>query len=43
MYGLSEFVDAGGLMFYGASLTEMYRRAATWIRFSKVPSRLIYP
>ena len=28
MYGLREFVDAGGLMYYGASLQEMYYRAA---------------
>jgi len=26
-----EFVDAGGLMAYGPSLTEMYRRAATYV------------
>jgi len=26
-----EFVDAGGLMFYGASLTHMYRRAASYV------------
>jgi putative ABC transport system substrate-binding protein len=31
MYGLREFVDAGGLMFYGASLQEMYYRAATFV------------
>ena len=31
MYGLSEFVDVGGLMFYGANLSEMYRHAATYV------------
>jgi putative ABC transport system substrate-binding protein len=28
MYGLREFVDAGGLLYYGASLRQMYARAA---------------
>ena len=26
-----EFVDTGGLMFYGASLVDMYRRSATYV------------
>jgi putative ABC transport system substrate-binding protein len=28
MYGMRGFVDGGGLMSYGPSLVEMYRRAA---------------
>lgn len=31
MYGLREFVDAGGLMYYGASLQAMYARAAVLV------------
>jgi putative ABC transport system substrate-binding protein len=31
MYGLREFMDEGGLMFYGASLPHMYRYAATFV------------
>jgi putative ABC transport system substrate-binding protein len=31
LYPDREFVDVGGLMFYGASLVEMYRRAATYV------------
>ncbi len=31
VYGLREFVDAGGLMSYGASLTDSCRRAATYV------------
>jgi len=31
MYGLREFMNAGGFMFYGASLPHMYRHAATFV------------
>ncbi|HEU4343027.1 MAG TPA: ABC transporter substrate-binding protein, partial [Candidatus Binatia bacterium] len=31
MYGQPEYVDAGGLMFYGASVTDLFRRAATYV------------
>ena len=31
VYGEREFVDAGGLLFYGASLVGMYRRAAFYV------------
>ena len=31
MYGNREFVDDGGLMFYGATLSDMWHRAATYV------------
>ena len=31
MYGLREYVDAGGLMCYGPNNAEMFRRAATYV------------
>jgi putative ABC transport system substrate-binding protein len=31
MYPGREYVDAGGLMFYGGSIPEMYRRAASYV------------
>jgi len=31
VYGFREFVERGGLLSYGASLPEMYRRAATYV------------
>ena len=31
IYERAEFMDAGGLVVYGASITEMYRRAATYV------------
>jgi putative ABC transport system substrate-binding protein len=31
MYGLREAVEAGGLMSYGASFTDLFRRAATYV------------
>ena len=31
VYGQPDLMEAGGLMFYGASITEMFRRAATYV------------
>ena len=31
MYGQPEYVDVGGVMFYGASITDLFRRAATYV------------
>ena len=31
MYQLKEYVEAGGLMSYGASITDQYRRTATYV------------
>ena len=31
VYGQAEYMDTGGLMFYGASITDMYRRAAVYV------------
>jgi putative ABC transport system substrate-binding protein len=31
MYTLRDFVDAGGLMAYGPSLSDLFRRAATYV------------
>jgi putative ABC transport system substrate-binding protein len=31
MYPQSDYMDAGGLMFYGPSFTDLFRRAATYV------------
>jgi ABC-type uncharacterized transport system substrate-binding protein len=30
-YGVRDFVDAGGLMSYGANVADLFRRAATYV------------
>ena len=37
-----EYAEAGSLMAYGASLPEMYRRAATYVDISKYVGRVNY-
>ena len=44
IYVAREWVEAGGLVSYGESLPEMYRRLLiSWTRFSRAPSRLTSP
>ena len=31
VYGIREFADAGGLLSYGVSLADLFRRAATYV------------
>ena len=31
VYGLREYVDAGGLMSYGPNIVDLFRRAATYV------------
>jgi putative ABC transport system substrate-binding protein len=31
LYPYSEFIEAGGLMFYGVSFSDLFRRAATYV------------
>ena len=31
IYGNQDYMDAGGLMFYGPNVADMYRRAATYV------------
>ena len=39
IYGGREFVEAGGLIFYGPSFTDMYSRFATYVdKIFRVPS-----
>ena len=42
MYEPKEFAEAGGLMAYGPSFPDLYRRAATYVDILKVPSPLTF-
>ena len=44
IYALRNFVDAGGLMSYGVSIADLWRRAATYVdKIPRTPSRQTCP